>query len=302
MSLSADISGFCRLQQTFGPFVAARRRLDAELVRRNLAPSRDAAKRLIESGRVLVGGAPTLKAAFQVDPAQDVKVSGPRPRFVSRAGEKLAGALDRFPVDPAGRYCVDIGSSTGGFTDCLLQRGAASVVAVDVGTHQLHEKLRADDRVQIRERTDFRTVKPRQFPNGVSLAVGDVSFISLRLLLPALAELDPLDSLLLIKPQFEAGRHEASKSNGIITDPAIWRRTLAEVLEAAVELGFTVGGLMVSPITGRAGNVEFITHLVRQSAGASIPGMDIREAIDGAVSPVSLEETSVEADRENEPS
>ncbi|NNF55698.1 MAG: TlyA family RNA methyltransferase [Acidimicrobiales bacterium] len=282
--------------------MAARRRLDAELVRRNLAPSRDAAKRLIESGRVLVGGAPTLKAAYQVDPAQDVKVSGPRPRFVSRAGEKLAGALDRFPVDPSGRHCVDIGSSTGGFTDCLLQRGAASVVAIDVGTHQLHEKLRSDGRVQVREKTDFRTVKPRQFPNGISLAVGDVSFISLRLLLPALAGLDPTDSLLLIKPQFEAGRQEASKSNGIIIDPEIWRRTLAEVLGVGAELGFILGGLMVSPITGRAGNVEFIAHLLRDFAGEGIAALDIGQAIDSAVGEASLEETSINADRENEPS
>lgn len=282
--------------------MAARRRLDAELVRRNLAPSRDAAKRLIESGRVLVGGAPTLKAAYQVDPAQDVKVSGPRPRFVSRAGEKLAGALDRFPVVPAGRHCVDIGSSTGGFTDCLLQRGAASVVAIDVGTHQLHEKLRSDERVLVREQTDFRTVKPRQFPNGVSLAVGDVSFISLRLLLPALAGLDPTDSLLLIKPQFEAGRQEASKSNGIITDPEIWRRTLAEVLGVGAELGFILGGLMVSPITGRAGNVEFVAHLLRDSAGEGIASLAVGQAIDFAVGEASLEETSVNADRENEPS
>lgn len=280
--------------------MAARRRLDAELVRRNLAPSRDAAKRMIESGRVLVGGAPTLKAAYQVDPAQDVKVSGPAPRFVSRAGEKLAGALDRFPVDPTGRHCVDIGSSTGGFTDCLLQRGAASVVAIDVGTHQLHERLRADDRVQVRERTDFRTAKPRQFPNGVSLAVGDVSFISLRLLLPALAELNPADSLLLIKPQFEAGRQEASKSNGVIADPVIWRRTLAEVLQVATDLDFTLGGLMVSPITGRAGNVEFVTHLVRGSGGPGVPGPEIGQAIDYAVGEVVLEETSINADRENE--
>ena len=145
-------------------------------------------------------------------------------------------------------------------------------------------------------------MKLRQFPNGVSLAVGDVSFISLRLLLPALADLDPVDSLLLIKPQFEAGRQEASKSNGIIADPAIWRRTLAEVLEVAVDLGFILGGLMVSPITGRAGNVEFVTHLVRRSGGASVPGLEIGQAIDDAVGEVPLEETGSDADREDEPS
>ena len=246
--------------------MAARRRLDAELVRRELAPSRDAAKRLIEEGRVLVGGAPATKPSRQVDPAEDVKVQGDPPRFVSRAGEKLAGALENFGVDPAGRYCIDIGSSTGGFTDCLLQNGAAHVVAVDVGTHQLHERLRDHAQVQVREQTDIRSVKPGQFPNGLSLAVGDVSFISLKLVLPVVVDLQVDEAVLLIKPQFEAGRQEVSRGNGVISDPLIWRRVLDEVLADAAERGFGCVGLMISPITGRAGNVEFVAHLTPGAA------------------------------------
>ncbi len=253
--------------------MAARRRLDAELVRRNLAPSRDAAKRLIEEGRVRVGGAPAPKASRQVDPGEDVQVTGDPPRFVSRAGEKLAGALERFSIDPTGQHCLDIGSSTGGFTDCLLQNGAASVVAVDVGTHQLHERLRADDRVQVREQTDIRTVKLKQFPNGVSMAVGDVSFISLKLVLPIVAELAVDTAVLLVKPQFEAGRQEVSKGSGVITDPSIWRRVLGEVLAEAERLGLWCHGVMVSPITGRAGNVEFVVVLRPSGTVDDLPTM-----------------------------
>jgi 23S rRNA (cytidine1920-2'-O)/16S rRNA (cytidine1409-2'-O)-methyltransferase len=135
-------------------------------------------------------------------------------------------------------------------------------VAVDVGTHQLHERLRDDPRVQVREQTDIRSVKPSQFPNGLTLAVADVSFISLRLVLPVVAELDVDDALVLIKPQFEAGRQEVSRGSGVITSPAIWGRVLAEVLEHASAVGLSCAGLMVSPITGRAGNVEFVGHFV----------------------------------------
>ncbi|NNE96767.1 MAG: TlyA family RNA methyltransferase [Acidimicrobiales bacterium] len=240
--------------------MAARRRLDAELVRRGLAPSRESAKQLIEAGQVLVGGAPTTKPARQVDPADDVRLLGPPPRFVSRAGEKLAAALAHFSVDPAGRHCIDIGSSTGGFTDCLLQAGAASVVAVDVGTHQLHERLRTDRRVTVREQTDIRSVTSHQFEPVPTLAVGDVSFISLELVLPVVAELGVGDAVLLIKPQFEAGRQEVSRGRGVITDPDIWRRVLNDVILWARAQGLECRGVMMSPITGRAGNVEFVGH------------------------------------------
>ncbi len=279
--------------------MAARRRLDAELVRRDLAPSRDAAKRMIEEGRVLVGGAPATKVSRQVDPAEDVKVQGDPPRFVSRAGEKLAGALERFEVDPAGRYCIDIGSSTGGFTDCLLQNGATHVVAVDVGTHQLHERLRDHSQVQVREQTDIRSVKPRQFPNGLTLAVGDVSFISLKLVLPVVADLQVDEALLLIKPQFEAGRQEVSRGNGVITDPVIWRRVLEDVLREAAELGVGCSGLMISPITGRAGNVEFVAHLVPGTTTSNLDEM-IDAVVPEPVETEPLEVGLIEADKGSE--
>jgi 23S rRNA (cytidine1920-2'-O)/16S rRNA (cytidine1409-2'-O)-methyltransferase len=158
---------------------------------------------------------------------------------------------------------VDAGSSTGGFTDCLLQRGAVSVVAVDVGTHQLHEKLRADDRVTVLEQTDIRTVTSELLGGPAEVVVADLSFISLRLVLATLVGLTaPGGSVLvLVKPQFEAGRSEASRGRGVIRDPAIWRRVLAEVSQAAAELDAAIGGALVSPITGGSGNVEFLVWL-----------------------------------------
>lgn len=240
----------------------ARRRLDAELVRRGLVPSREAAKQEIDAGRVVVGGAPATKPARLVLPGDDVRVLGPPPKYVSRAGLKLEAALDHYGIDPAGLRVLDAGSSTGGFTDCLLQRGASHVIAIDVGTNQLHERIRADDRVTVREKTDVRRVGPDDIGGSVDLVVGDLSFISLRLVLPALVDLcRPGNSmLLLIKPQFEAGRQEASKGRGVITDPAIWERVIGEVEAAALSLGAVMMGTMQSPITGNAGNVEFVGH------------------------------------------
>ena len=242
--------------------MAARRRLDAEMVRRNLVASRQLARTEIEQGRVLVDGAVALKPARLVDPAQGVRLLGPPPRFVSRAGLKLEAALDEFAIDPSGWRCVDAGASTGGFTDCLLVRGAASVVAIDVGTHQLHERLRADERVQVHEQTDIRTVTPDLVGGAVDLVVADLSFISLRLVLEGLATLAGTSPIVaLVKPQFEAGRAEASKGRGVIRDPEIWRRVLVEVVGAAGELGLGLRAATVSPITGSAGNVEFIVWL-----------------------------------------
>jgi 23S rRNA (cytidine1920-2'-O)/16S rRNA (cytidine1409-2'-O)-methyltransferase len=189
----------------------------------------------------------------------------PPPPFVSRAGGKLSGAIDRFGIDPTGFVCVDAGSSTGGFTDCLLQLGAKRVHAIDVGTNQLHERLRADNRVDVREQTDVRNVTADQLGGVVDLVVGDLSFISLRRVLPALVALvkpgGPL--LLLIKPQFEAGRQEASKGRGIITDPAIWARVLGEVADAAPAAGAAMLEAMASPVPGSSGNVEFIGRFIR---------------------------------------
>ncbi len=252
------------------------------MVRRKLVVSREAAKSEIESGRVLVDGSFATKAARMVDTAQSVRLAGPPRRYVGRGGEKLEGALDAFKLDPKGLRCLDAGSSTGGFTDCLVQRGADLVVAVDVGTNQLHEKLRGRDRVVVREQTDVRSLKPEQFDEPFDLIVGDLSFISLRLVLPALVPLvaDGSSLLLLVKPQFEAGRSEASKGRGVITDPNIWRRVLVEVIDAAAQCGAGLSGLTPSPITGSAGNVEFIAWLRRGCP--SIP--DSGRAIEVAVS------------------
>jgi 23S rRNA (cytidine1920-2'-O)/16S rRNA (cytidine1409-2'-O)-methyltransferase len=242
--------------------IATRRRLDAELVRRHLAASRAAARDLVATHRVMVNGAVADKAARLVDPADSVEIAGTPPRFVGRGGEKLAGALSAFAVDPRGWVCLDVGSSTGGFTDCLLQAGAARVVAVDVGRGQLHERLRADDRVEVHEQTDIRRFDPhgRQF----DLVVVDVSFISLRLVLDAVAPLvaDGGAVVALVKPQFEAGRVEAARGKGVITDAAVWRRVLGEVAAAAEARGFGVHDAMVSPVRGGDGNVEFLLHLV----------------------------------------
>jgi len=242
--------------------VGNRRRLDAELVRRGLAPSRERAQDDIAAGRVLVGGAPTVKASRMVDPGEAVVLLGPPARFVSRAGAKLEGAIERFELGEFfyGARVLDVGASTGGFTDCALQHGAREVIALDVGHNQLHERIRSDPRVRNLERTNIRSVDPALVGEPVDLVVGDLSFISLRLVLEPVFSLcrSGVPYALLVKPQFEAGRAEAAKGRGIITDPAIWSRVLEEVLSALVRLGATIMGVMVSPITGSDGNVEFI--------------------------------------------
>ena len=240
-----------------------RRRLDTELVRRGLAPSRERAQADIAAGRVLVGGAPATKPARMVEPAEPLELLGPPPRFVGRGGLKLDAALDRFAVDVVGRRALDAGASTGGFTDALLQRGAAEVVAVDVGYGQLHERLRADPRVVNLERTNVRALAPGDIGGPVDVVVADLSFISLRTVLPALLGLarPGADLVLLVKPQFEAGRAEAAKVKGVIRDPEVQSRTLAEVTAAAIDQGAVTMGEMVSPITGADGNVEFLLWL-----------------------------------------
>ncbi len=230
---------------------------------------------------MLVDGAFADKPARMVDAGQSVRLTGPGARFVGRGGEKLDGALDAFGVDPVGLRCLDAGSSTGGFTDCLLQRGAASVVAVDVGTNQLHERLRHDPRVDVREQTDVRSLEPDDPAFPVDLVVGDLSFISLRLVLPALVPLvvDDGSLLLLVKPQFEAGRQEAARGRGVIADPDIWRRVLLDATGWADDAGAGLVGLVPSPITGASGNVEFVAWLRRGR-----PTMRERErAVDHAV-------------------
>ena len=242
----------------------ARQRLDAELVRRGLAPSRQRARALVDAHKVRVNGAYADKVARLVDRGDAIEVEGDGPRFVSRGGEKLAGALDAFGIDPAGLRCLDAGASTGGFTDCLLQRGAAQVVAVDVGYGQLHESLVADPRVTNLERTNIRHLSLDDIGGGVALVVGDLSFISLRLVLaPLVALVTPGASLvLLVKPQFEAGRREVSRGSGVIRDATVWRRVLEEVADAGDAAGAGVVDATVSPIRGGNGNVEFLYRFV----------------------------------------
>jgi 23S rRNA (cytidine1920-2'-O)/16S rRNA (cytidine1409-2'-O)-methyltransferase len=208
---------------------------------------------------VLVGGAPADKPARLVDPAEALTVIGDPPRFVGRGGEKLQAALDRFDLRVDGRPALDAGASTGGFTDCLLQAGATRVVSVDVGRGQLHERLRADDRVEVRERTDIRSLPERgeRYP----VVVADLSFISVRAVADALvAVTEPGgDLVVLVKPQFEAGRVEVSRGAGVIRDGDVWSRTLTAAIHAIQSAGAANMGVMVSPLRGADGNVEFLT-------------------------------------------
>lgn len=242
--------------------MAARRRLDAELLRRDLAPSRTVAQQLIEADRVLVNGAVAAKASRQVSPGDAIVVDGPPARFVGRGAEKLEHALDEFGIAVDGLRLLDAGASTGGFTDSVLQRGARQVVAVDVGHGQLHERLRGDDRVVNLERQNIRAVDADVIGGLVDGVVGDLSFISLRLVItPVLAVCQPGGFMvLLVKPQFEAGRAEVSRGKGVIIDPAIHDRVRSEIDAALTDAGCTVRGWTTSPITGADGNVEFLVH------------------------------------------
>ena len=237
--------------------MAARRRLDAELVRRGLVVSRAEAQVAIADQRVLVNGAVAEKPARMVGAADAVVITGPPPRFVGRGGEKLDAALERFGIDVAGRRVLDVGASTGGFTDALLSRDAREVVALDVGHGQLHPRLRGDDRVTVLERTNIRSATPDTIGGRVDAVVVDVSFISLSVVIPQLVGLCQPGSpmILLVKPQFEAGR-----GRGVITDPAIHERVRGEIDTALVAAGCTVEAWMESPIRGSAGNREFLVH------------------------------------------
>ncbi|MFI7589361.1 TlyA family RNA methyltransferase [Spongisporangium articulatum] len=245
--------------------MARLRRLDAELVRRGLARSREQASALIHEGRVSVGGTVAAKPATQVDPAVAILVAADEtdPAYASRGGHKLAGALDHFAgrLSVTGKHCLDAGASTGGFTDVLLRRGAAHVVAVDVGYGQLAWSLQTDDRVTVLDRQNVRALEPEQVlaPDGRApeLVVSDLSFISLTLVLPALAAAAPgADQLLMVKPQFEVGR-ERLGSGGVVRDPAARRDAVLTVAAAGAEVGLGVHGVVASPLPGPSGNVEY---------------------------------------------
>ncbi len=234
------------------------------MVRRQLVASRTEAQNLIDEHRVLVNGSVADKASRQVSPADAVVVDGPPARFVGRGAEKLDHALATFDIDVHGLRALDAGASTGGFTDCLLQRGAAHVVALDVGHGQLHERLRADPRVANLERCNVRHATVEQVGGRVDIVVGDLSFISLTVVIPSLVSLcqPGRPMVLLVKPQFEAGRAEVSKGKGVITDPDVRARVRDEVGSALVAAGCAVVGWTESPIRGADGNVEYLVHAV----------------------------------------
>ena len=238
-----------------------KKRLDVLLVERGLAETRSQAQALVLAGRVR-GHA---KAGEQIEETEPLELEE-APRFVSRGGTKLARALDAFRVDPRGRDCLDVGASTGGFTDVLLRRGAARVIALDVGYGQLHERLRSDPRVSVLERTNVRLV--RELPFRPDLVVCDVSFISVRTALPpALALAAPdWEAVVLVKPQFEAGRRDVSRGAGVVRDPELHRRVLREIAEASVQWGAATRGVVDSGLPGPKGNREFFLHLVHTDA------------------------------------
>jgi 23S rRNA (cytidine1920-2'-O)/16S rRNA (cytidine1409-2'-O)-methyltransferase len=249
-----------------------KKRLDVLLVERGLAESRAQAQALVLAGRVLGYDKP----GTQVDDSAELEVEQPPP-YVSRGGEKLAHALDTFAVDPSGRDCLDVGASTGGFTDVLLQRGAARVLALDVGYGQLHERLRRDDRVTVLERVNAREL--RELPYAPELIVADVSFISLRLALPpALGLARPgWEAVVLVKPQFEAGRGEVGKG-GVVRDVEIRRRVVREIAGAAPAWGAETVGVVDSGLPGPKGNREVFLHLVHREHPRLLDDIDARIA------------------------
>jgi 23S rRNA (cytidine1920-2'-O)/16S rRNA (cytidine1409-2'-O)-methyltransferase len=242
-----------------------KQRLDTLLVERGLAESREKARALILAGLVIVDGRGADKAGTAVPVDADIAVAGPDHPWVSRGGIKLAHALDAFGIDATGAIALDIGASTGGFTDVWLQRGARHVIALDVGHGQLHWKLRSDERVTVIENTNARYLTPGDLPDagGVITRVSiDVSFISLRHILSAVPPLVAAgsDIVALIKPQFEAGREDVGKG-GLVVDPRVHQRVIDEVTARAAEVGLTRKALVDSPITGAEGNKEFLLHL-----------------------------------------
>ena len=236
-----------------------RERLDVLLVERRLVESREKAQALIIAGNVLVNRNKATKPGQAVDPESELEILAP-PKYVSRGGLKLEAALERFQIDVTGKVCLDIGSSTGGFTDCLLQHGAARVYAIDVGTGQLDWKIRNDPRVIVHEQVNARYLSAEQVPEKVDLAVCDVSFISVTMILPVLPGLLAAEAemVILVKPQFELERRQIGKG-GIVRDPELHRLACEKVQAAVTALGFRCD-LMDSPILGAEGNREFLLY------------------------------------------
>jgi 23S rRNA (cytidine1920-2'-O)/16S rRNA (cytidine1409-2'-O)-methyltransferase len=240
----------------------ARERVDKVLVDRGLAESRTRAQALVLAGQVVVGDNRVDKPGQLIDASAEIRIKGEQPRYVSRGGLKLEAALREFNVSAEGKSCLDVGASTGGFTDCLLQHGAARVRAVDVGHNQMAWRIRQDRRVEVIEGENARNLDPGQFPALFDLATIDVSFISLTKILPAVRSCvkDDADVIALIKPQFEVGKGEVGRG-GIVKDPQKHRRVIHEIKDAAQSIGLFTSGLIESPILGAEGNREFLIHL-----------------------------------------
>ncbi len=256
-------------------------RLDLRLVQLGLVTGRDKAKAVIMAGTVYVNGQKADKAGFEVSEEDKIELRGETLRYVSRGGLKLEKAMESFPITIDGTVCMDIGASTGGFTDCMLQNGAKKVYAIDVGYGQLAWKLRTDDRVVNLERTNFRHVTNEQVPDPVDFASVDVSFISLTLILPPALSLlaEGGQMVCLIKPQFEAGKGLVGKK-GVVKDPQIHKDVIVKVVDFAHQNGFSVLGLTYSPVKGPEGNIEYLVHL--QKSREPVCNVD-REMIDSVV-------------------
>lgn len=249
-------------------------RLDVLLVNRGLAETRSKAQAIIMSGEVYVGGQKADKPGMSYEDTVEIEVRGHACPYVSRGGLKLEKALRDFGVDPTGYVCSDSGASTGGFTDCLLQQGAAKVFAIDVGYGQLAWKIRQDPRVVCMERTNIRYVTPEDLGEPLDLSVVDVSFISLKIVLPAIQKLlKPTGQVLcLIKPQFEAGKEKVGKK-GVVRDAAVHQEVLEHFVALASELGFTIRNLTYSPVKGPEGNIEFLGHLSMEAGEERVPDL-----------------------------
>lgn len=260
-----------------------KQRLDVAVFERGLAPSREKAQALIMAGQIYVNGQKASKAGLGVTAEDQVELHGRQLPFVSRGGLKLNKALQCFPIVLEGKTCMDVGASTGGFTDCMLQNGAERVYAIDVGYGQLAWKLRTDARVVNLERTNFRYVTQEQIPEEIDFASVDVSFISLRLILPVLFRLLKAkgEAVCLIKPQFEAGRERVGKK-GVVRDPVVHKDVIRTVCALAEETGFIVGGLSFSPVKGPEGNIEYLVFLQKGVSAPTAFPMPVEEVVSQA--------------------
>lgn len=261
----------------------ARRRADVVLAERGFFASREQARAAVLAGEVRVDGEPVVKAGALIDESAEIEVAA-RPRYVSRGGDKLAGALAAFGVDVAGVRAVDVGASTGGFTDCLLKAGARAVTSLDVGYGQLAWSLRSDERVTVFERTNVRTVDPHSLGAPFDLVVCDVSFVSLEKVLPALLALMSADAVLLalVKPQFEAGKGRVGK-RGVVRDPRVHTDVLEHAVACVEYAGLLVKGLTWSPLKGPEGNIEFWLYAARAGAASPLMPADVVAAAHDAL-------------------